>query len=63
MRLNGKKVLVLGLGETGLSMAQWITRQGGVVRVADTREEPPARDTLTATVPDAEVVTVFESAL
>lgn len=57
MRLNGKKVLVLGLGETGLSMAQWITRQGGVVRVADTREDPPARDTLTATVPDAEVVT------
>jgi len=57
MELSGKRVLVLGLGETGLSMAQWITRQGGSVRVADTREHPPARDTLTATVPGAEVVT------
>jgi len=57
MELSGKKVLVLGLGETGLSMAQWVTRQGATVRVADTRERPPALDTLTATVPDAEVVT------
>jgi len=57
MELSGKKVLVLGLGETGLSMAQWVTRQGAEVRVADTREHPPALDTLTATVPDAEVVT------
>lgn len=57
MELSGKKVLVLGLGETGLSMAQWVTRQGAEVRVADTRERPPALDTLTATVPGAEVVT------
>jgi UDP-N-acetylmuramoylalanine--D-glutamate ligase len=57
MALSGKRVLVLGLGETGLSMAQWVTRQGATVRVADTRERPPALDTLTATVPDAEVVT------
>ena len=28
MDLSGKKVLVLGLGETGLSMAQWVTRLG-----------------------------------
>jgi len=57
MELSGKRVLVLGLGETGLSMAQWVARQGATVRVADTREHPPALDTLTATVPDAEVVT------
>jgi UDP-N-acetylmuramoylalanine--D-glutamate ligase len=57
MALSGKRVLVLGLGETGLSMAQWVARQGATVRVADTRECPPALDTLTATVPDAEVVT------
>ncbi len=57
MGLSGKRVLVLGLGETGLSMAQWVARQGATVRVADTRERPPALDTLTATVPDAEVVT------
>jgi UDP-N-acetylmuramoylalanine--D-glutamate ligase len=57
MELSGKKMLVLGLGETGLSMAQWITRRGGVVRIADTRDRPPALDTLSATVPSAEVVT------
>jgi len=57
MELSGKRVLVLGLGETGLSMAQWITRQGGSVHVADTRETPPALELLRATVPDAEVTT------
>jgi UDP-N-acetylmuramoylalanine--D-glutamate ligase len=64
MELSGKKMLVLGLGETGLSMAQWIARQGGSVRVADTRERPPALDALAATVPSAEVVTgPFSAAL
>lgn len=56
MDLSGKRVLVLGLGETGLSMARWIARQGGVVRVADTRAAPPAGDALNAAVPTAEVV-------
>jgi UDP-N-acetylmuramoylalanine--D-glutamate ligase len=41
--LKGKRVLVLGLGDTGLSAARWITRQGGTPRVADTRESPPRR--------------------
>ena len=57
MELSGKRVLVLGLGETGLSMAQWLSRHGAAVRVADTRERPPALDRLAATVPEAEVVT------
>ncbi len=57
MDLIGKRVLVLGLGETGLSMARWIARQGGAVRVADTREAPPALGALRAAVPQAEVVT------
>ena len=35
-----KKVLVLGLGESGLSMAHWLVRCGAVLRVADTREAP-----------------------
>jgi len=34
-------VLVLGLGDTGLSMAKWLARRGASVRVADTRAAPP----------------------
>ncbi len=43
--LAGRRVLVLGLGESGLSAARWVQRQGGTVRAADTRQQPPrARD-------------------
>ena len=40
-KLRGKRVLVLGLGDTGLSVADWIAREGGRPRVADTRVSPP----------------------
>ena len=43
MPLKGKRVLVLGLGDTGLSVANWIESEGGVVRAADTRAAPPRR--------------------
>jgi UDP-N-acetylmuramoylalanine--D-glutamate ligase len=39
--LRGLRVLVLGLGDTGLSVARWVQRQGGTPRVADTRPAPP----------------------
>ena len=39
--LRGLRVLVLGLGDSGLSAARWIERQGGTPRVADTRAAPP----------------------
>ncbi len=39
--LHGLRVLVLGLGDTGLSVARWVQRQGGTPRVADTRATPP----------------------
>ncbi len=35
--LKGRRVLVLGLGESGVSMARWAAHQGARVRVADTR--------------------------
>ncbi|MDP1612042.1 MAG: UDP-N-acetylmuramoyl-L-alanine--D-glutamate ligase [Sulfuritalea sp.] len=41
MKLAGKHVLVLGLGESGLASALWCLRQGARVRVADTRAAPP----------------------
>ena len=41
MALAGKRVLVLGLGDTGLSVANWARDQGGQARVADSRAAPP----------------------
>jgi UDP-N-acetylmuramoylalanine--D-glutamate ligase len=41
MEWAGRKVVVLGLGETGLSMARWLSRRGAVVRAADSRAAPP----------------------
>ena len=43
MKLQGKRVLVLGLGDTGLSVANWVRSEGGVVRAADTRCAPPRK--------------------
>ena len=40
-RWADKKVLVLGLGETGLSMARYLSAQGARLRVADSRSAPP----------------------
>lgn len=48
--------LVLGLGESGLAMAAWLSRQGARVRVADSRPNPPGRDQLRLRCPDAELV-------
>ena len=43
MKLQGKRVLVLGLGDTGLSVANWVRNEGGIVRAADTRAAPPRK--------------------
>ena len=43
MDLRGKRVLVLGLGDTGLSVARWVQAQGGEARVADSRKAPPRK--------------------
>ena len=53
MALAGRRVLVLGLGDTGLAVARWATRQGARARVADTRQVPPRAPDLAA----AELVT------
>jgi UDP-N-acetylmuramoylalanine--D-glutamate ligase len=38
---SGKRVLVIGLGDTGLSCARWLAAQGAEVSVADSRDAPP----------------------
>ncbi len=50
--LNGVRVLVVGLGDSGLSMARWAQRRGAVVRVTDTRAAPPHSETLRRDFPD-----------
>ena len=46
-----RKVLVLGLGDTGLSMARWLVRRGAEVHVADTRSHPPHAAVLARELP------------
>lgn len=53
---SGKRVLVLGLGESGLAMARWVARVGATLRVADTRSEPERLPALKAAVPDVEFI-------
>lgn len=40
-QLKDKSVLILGLGETGLSMLRWLSAQGARLRAADSRSAPP----------------------
>ena len=55
MSWAGKKVLVLGAGESGLSMARHLADAGASLRVADTREAPPGAAALRAALPEADV--------
>ncbi|MEJ5211307.1 MAG: Mur ligase family protein, partial [Burkholderiales bacterium] len=55
MELAGKTVLVLGLGDTGLSMARWLARRGARLRLADSREDPPHAATLARELPQVPI--------
>ena len=52
--LAGQRVLVLGLGDSGLAMARWCAARGAQVTVADTRETPPHLADLRAGLPGVE---------
>ena len=56
MELQGKRVLVVGLGESGLAMAKWLHRRGAIVRVADSRTNPPNVEALQRVAPGAELL-------
>ncbi len=49
---KGKSVLVLGLGDTGLSVVRWLARRGSRLRAADTRAAPPALGAVRKDHPD-----------
>jgi UDP-N-acetylmuramoylalanine--D-glutamate ligase len=57
LELKGRKVLVLGLGDTGWSMTRWLVRQGASVRVADTRMAPPHAASLAHELPEVRLQT------
>ena len=66
--LLGKKVLVLGLGHSGLALVRWCVRSGASVTVADSRSAPPQLAVLKAELPEVPFVSaaldqaLFESA-
>jgi UDP-N-acetylmuramoylalanine--D-glutamate ligase len=49
--LKNKKVLVLGLGETGCSALRWLAKQGAVLSAADSRDNPPNLEDLLRRMP------------
>ena len=51
LALTGKNVLVLGLGDTGLSCARWLVARGANVSVADSRDAPPHAARLAEALP------------
>ena len=56
MARHSKKVVVLGLGKTGLSCARWLHTQGNEVAVMDSRLSPPGLAQLQAELPDVAVL-------
>uniref|UniRef100_UPI003F878525 UDP-N-acetylmuramoyl-L-alanine--D-glutamate ligase n=1 Tax=Alicycliphilus soli TaxID=3228789 RepID=UPI003F878525 len=54
--LAGRRVLILGLGASGLAMARWCARSGAEVLVADTRDNPPQLAALRAELPAVQFI-------
>jgi UDP-N-acetylmuramoylalanine--D-glutamate ligase len=55
LELKNKRVLVLGLGETGLSALRWLEKQGAILSVADSRDNPPNIDPLIKAMPNLSI--------
>ncbi len=52
--MQGERVLILGLGASGLAMARWCGRAGAQLRVWDSRAAPPQQQALQTEWPQAE---------
>ncbi|MGB7816206.1 MAG: UDP-N-acetylmuramoyl-L-alanine--D-glutamate ligase [Methylotenera sp.] len=57
VELKNKRVLVLGLGETGQSALRWLASKGATLSVADSRENPPGVDDVIRRMPQVEIHT------
>ncbi len=55
MNPKGKRILVLGLGVSGMSMVRWLVNRGADVSVADTRPKPPLMGQLRTELPNVEL--------
>jgi UDP-N-acetylmuramoylalanine--D-glutamate ligase len=53
--LQNKQVLVLGLGDTGLSALRWLRGQGAQLSVADTRQNAPGLETVRVEMPEVNI--------
>jgi len=51
---QGRKVLVLGLGDTGVSCIRWLSSRGAVLRAADSRAAPPGLGEVRARYPQVD---------
>ena len=64
MNWHDKSILVLGAGDTGVSVVRWAVGMGARVRIADTRDDPPGAAELAAECPACDLVTgPFSAAL
>jgi UDP-N-acetylmuramoylalanine--D-glutamate ligase len=62
--LDGREVLVLGLGASGLAMVRWCVLAGARVTVADTRPAPPQAALLAEELPQVQrLQAAFDAAL
>jgi UDP-N-acetylmuramoylalanine--D-glutamate ligase len=61
---KGKSVLVVGLGDTGLSCIRWLARRGARLRAADSREAPASLGEVRASFPEVRLALgAFDEAL
>lgn len=57
IELKDKNVLVVGLGDTGLSALRWLAHQGARLSVADSRKSPPNLEMVKTEFPALQVFT------
>jgi len=55
LSIHQQRVLVLGIGDSGLATARWLHSQGAELRVADTRKAHANIDVIKAEIPKAEI--------
>jgi UDP-N-acetylmuramoylalanine--D-glutamate ligase len=55
MHFDNRHIVVVGLGDTGLASARWLSAHGARVTVADSRSAPPNLDSIKAQLPGVQL--------